>query len=264
VNLLRGKTIIVFAILAVAEVVLSAIPGRAQQIVSGEFSLPREVRWGNSDLPEGDYVYFVEADRWPALVRVERKDGGFSGIFVPQIFLRPGNKDTSGIVLGQAGNDAYVKSLYLQGRAGEMNFSAPDAEAEKQPLAGARAPAPDDYSAQTQGYLTIFNPNHEKMPPHAAEKLYLKACEAVEREFNRPAPVRPQLVLRLGQNENVLRYPMREIRLKKWDEYRFADAVVELALHDMDLPGERVKISNSAVRDAAATVNICELKACVN
>jgi hypothetical protein len=57
---------------------------------------------------------------------------------------------------------------------------------------------------------------------------------------------------------------MREIQLKKWDEYRFADAVVELALHDMVPPEERVRLSDAAVHEAGATINICELKACVN
>jgi hypothetical protein len=57
---------------------------------------------------------------------------------------------------------------------------------------------------------------------------------------------------------------MGEIELKKWDEYRFADAVVDLALHDLVTPEVRVKLGNTAVREAGATVNVCDLKACVN
>jgi hypothetical protein len=72
------------------------------------------------------------------------------------------------------------------------------------------------------------------------------------------------LILRLGAENNVLRYPMREIQLKKWDEYRFADAVVEVALEGMVSKEDRVRLSNTAVNAAAATVNICELKTCGN
>jgi hypothetical protein len=211
----------------------------------------------------GDYVYFVDSKQWPAVVRVEQKDGGFSGMFIPRAFLRPGKRTESGIALAGSGSGPYVLSLHLQGLGGEFYFSAPSAEAEK--------PADQTQEAETvvppaaiQGNLTILNLNHEKLSIDEAEKVYVRACEAVEKEFNRPVPIRPRLVLRLGASENVLRYPTREIQLKKWDEYRFADAVVDLALHDMVPHDERVRLGNSAVHEAGAIVSICELKSCMN
>jgi hypothetical protein len=264
VNLVRGDSTILFAIILFVEAVILPVNGKAQQVVRGEFSLSREVRWENSVLPMGDYIYFVESGRWPAAVRVEQKGGGFSGMFIPQALLRPGTKGNTGIVLGAVGNNAYVLSLRLQSLGGELYFSAPVAEAEKESADPSGVHESTESSTHAPEYLTILNPNHEKISLEEAKKVYLRACEAVEKEFNRPAPIRPQLLLRLGSENNVLRYPMREIQLKKWDEYRFADAVVDLALHDLVTPEERVKLGNAAVRQAGATVNVCELKACVN
>lgn len=263
-NLIRGNSTILFAILVFAGIAIFPVPGTAQQILRGEFNLAREARWGNSVLPMGDYVYFVDSNRWPAVVRVEQKGGGFAGLFIPRALLRPGKPGSSGITLGAIGTDNYVISIHLPELGGDLDFAAPETESEKGPgelihrqESGATAP-------KSAGYLTIFNPNHEKISSEEVEKVYLTACYVVEREFKRPAPIRPRLILRLGANENKLQYPMREIQLKKWDEYRFADAVVDLALHDMVPAEERVRLGDAAVHEAGATVSICELKECEN
>jgi hypothetical protein len=264
VNLIRGKSIFVLATCVTAATIIFPIASRAQQVVRGEFSVSQAVRWGNSVLPMGDYVFFVEPNRWPFVVRVEQEGGGFSGMFIPEDSLRPGRQGKTGIVLGRTGNDTYVMSLRLQGLWGELDFSVPVAEMEEEPGEPIQGHETGISSLQPSEFLTIINPNHEKVSPEEVEKVYLRACEAVEKESNRPTPIRPRLILRLGANGNVLRYPMQEIQLKKWDEYRFADAVVELALHDKVTPEERVRLSNTAIRQAGAIINICKLKACVN
>ena len=263
-NLIRGKSIFVFAVCVMAGTILFPVAGKAQEVVRGEFRLTQEVHWENSVLPMGDYVFFVEPDHWPFAVRVEQEGGGFSGLFIPQDLLRPGRPGKTGIVVGTMGNDTYVMSLQLRELGVELDFSLPVTEALKQP----GDPTPGDKtgasSSRAAEYLTILNPNHEKVSPEEIEKVYLRTCEAVEKELNRPTPIRPHLILRLGANGNVLRSPMQEVQLKKWDEYRFADAVVQLALHDKVTPEQRVRLSNAAISEAEATINICELKACVN
>ena len=263
-NLIRGTSIIVFAILVIAEMAMFSVPGRAQQVVTGEFNLSREVRWQNSVLPMGDYVYFIDSNRSPVLVRVEQKGGGFSGLFIPQAFLRPGRQVNSGIFAAHIGNDSYVVAFQLQELGGELEFSVPDTDAEKEPPNQFHVPESSPYSVLANGYVTIVNPNREKISLEEAERVYLRVCEAIEREFHRPAPVRPRLVLRLGAGNNVLRYPMGEIQLRKWDQFRFADGVLELAMHSMLPSDEKIRLSNTAVSEAGSTVNICELKACVN
>src|SRR4029077_11106042 len=95
-KLIRGNSIILLAIFAIAGIAVIPVPGKAQVVVSGEFNLSREVRWGKSVLPMGDYVYFVDPSHSPFLVRVEKKDGGFSGVFIPQAFMQPGTRSDSG------------------------------------------------------------------------------------------------------------------------------------------------------------------------
>jgi hypothetical protein len=210
----------------------------------------------------GDYVYYVDTQLRPAVVRVEQRGGEFSGTFIPQAFLRPGTKHGSGLALAGNGESMYVAALHLDSMNGELDFSAPDTDREVEETDLSRDSGVSSVGAQ--GYLTILNPNREKLSLEEAEKLYWKACQAVEREFNRSTPIRPKLVLRLGASNNLLRYPMREIQLKKWDQYRFAEAVVDAALQEMVRPVERSRLGDAAVREAGATVHICELKACVN
>ena len=263
-NLIRGISIIVFAILIITVTAIFPVPGAAQQILRGEFSLARKVRWGDSVLPMGDYMYFVEPNPWPPAVRVEQKDGSFIGVFIPQTMVRPGRKGKSGITLGAKGSDSYVMSIHLPDLAGDLDFPAPGTESGKEPDEGTHAQESGPSTSKAMQYLTIINPNHEKISPEEVERVYLKACELVENEFKRSTPIRPRLLLRVGADGNKLQYPMGEIRLKKWDEYRFADAVVDLALHDMVSTEERVRLGDAAVHEAGATVNVCELKACVN
>lgn len=263
-NLVRGNVVIVFAILVIAGVILFPKPGRAQNLVSGEFRLSQELRWENSVLPMGDYTYFVDSDRWPAVVRVQQEDGNFSGVFIPQSILKLDKSHSGEILVANEGSDSYILSIYIKDLGGELFFSAPAAgtgSTRADPRHGQKAMASP---VRTLEYLTILNPNREKVSEELAEKVYVRACAAVAKEFNRPFPHCPRLVLRLGTNDNLLQYPTREIQLKKWDERRFADAVVDLALHDLVTPEERVRLSRAAVDEAGATVNICELKACVN
>jgi hypothetical protein len=264
VNFVRGNSIIVFAMWITSATIVFPMSTRAQKVIRGEFSLSQEVRWENSVLPMGNYVFFVEANRWPFAVRVEQEGGGYSGMFIPEDLLRPGRQVNTGIILGKTGTDTYVMSLRLKEPGEELDFSVPVKEVEKQPEDPIHRYETVASSPQAAEYLTIINPNREKILPGEVEQIYLRACEAVEKEFNLPTPVRPRLILRLGANGNVLRYPMQEIQLKKWDEYRFANAVVELALHDKVTPEERVRLSNAAIRQAGAIINICKLKACVN
>ena len=263
-HLIRGNSIVQFAFLALAISAFFPCLGRAQDVIRGEFNVSGEVYWQDSVLPKGDYVYFVDSNQWPMLVRVEQKHGSFSGVFIPRLRLRSSKDAGNGISLARAGNDVYIQSLRLRELGGELYFSAPHTDADKPAADEAHPAQPAVIQARAAQYLTVLNPNHEKISTEEAEKVYLKVCEAVAKQFNHPGPIRPRVVLRLGGGDNVLRYPIGEIQLKKWDEYRFADGVVELAIRSMLPPGDRARLGTDAVRDADATVNVCELKACAN
>jgi hypothetical protein len=264
VNLARGNCIGVFKFFLFAAILVFPVASKAQRVVQGEFHLSQSVRWENSLLPAGGYVYYVDSERWPVVIRVEQAGGEFSGVFIPQAFLQPGKRGGEGLSLAVVGSARYVQSLRIRDLNGEFDFSVPSSDEDTQSPDEDQSQSGSLTSLRKSGYLTILNPNREKISGDEAERIYSRVCETVEKALKREIPVRPRVIVQLGARENVLRYPMGEIMLKKWDAYRFADGVVDLALRDVVPTDERVRLSNSAVREAATTVTVCELKACRN
>ena len=253
-----------FAILALAGIIGFSSSAHAQVAASGQFKLSQSVRWGNSVLPTGTFIYSIDSAAGATVVRVRQLGGNFSGLFMPQTESEGSGSDSRGIVLSTVGEDTFVTALRTEGRGPVLNFSLPNAETE-----GAHPGATETrYLSESKdpalGYFTVFNPANEKISYTEAEKVYLAACETIEREFNRSSPIRPHLTVHLHAEENNLRYPDRDLRLARWDKDRFAEAVVELVLHDMVSPQDRSRLTKLAVSRAGATVSLCELKNCTN
>lgn len=241
-----------------------SVPMFAQNRAIGEFKLTEEVRWGTSVLPKGEYVYSVDSGMSPMIVRVRQKDGSFVGTFIPRAFSKESFSGRGGIDVKRVGGEAFVISLRVQGLRTQLDFPV-GGLTEKERSADAndrlrRIVA----NPMVLGFFTILNPNHEQISIAETEKIYLSACEAVQREFDRSEPVRPRLTLILGADDDFLRYQTREVLLKQWDKYLFAEAVVGLAMDDLASPDERVKLSKLAVSQAEATVDLCQLKNCKN
>jgi len=264
VKSIRSISGMVFAILAMAGITWLPCSVDAQAPAGGVFQLSQSVRWGNAVLPTGKFIYSVESGAGPIVVRVRQIGGSFTGSFLPQTIAEGSDSNSRGIVLERIGEDMVVTSLRTEGRGLVLNFSPPNEET--------GGPRPD--ATQTRyisisrdpalGYFTIYNPGGEKISYSEAEKVYLAACEAIEREFNRSTPIRPRLTVHLHSNENNLHYPDRDLRLSRWDKNRFAEAVVELVLHDMISPEDRLRLTKLAVAQAEASVSLCELKDCTN
>ena len=64
----------------------------------------------------------------------------------------------------------------------------------------------------------------------------------------------------MGADRNSLYYPKREIRLRKWDKYKFAQGVVILALDDLMPEDKKLSLSKLAVLEADSTVDVRLLK----
>ena len=254
----------IYAILAVTVIVGFSSCARAQIAANGQFKLSQSVRWGNSVLPTGTFAYSIDSADGATVVRVRQIGGNFTGLFMPQTQSEGNSSDSTGIVLATVGEDTFVTSLRTEGRGPVFNFSLPNGEAE-----GAHPGATETrYLSESKdpalGYFTVFNPANEKISYTEAEKVYLAACETIEREFNRSIPIRPHFTVHLHSDENNLHYPDRDLRLARWDKDRFAEAVVELVLHDMVSPQDRSRLTKLAVSRAGATVGLCELKNCSN
>ena len=100
----------------------------------------------------------------------------------------------------------------------------------------------------------VIRTNGKKERPADAEKIYVSACAAVERKFRIGRPLRPQLTLVIGADENTAYWDAREIRLRKWDPYMFAQGVVIFAVEEVLPTGERMSVAKRAVTWADSTV----------
>jgi hypothetical protein len=129
----------------------------------------------------------------------------------------------------------------------------------------ALVPAPPTFSGPSAGgFFSIVNARDAKVSRAEAEKIYLTVCQLLERQLDRSNEIRPRFKLILGGNHNVLNFRKREIRLEKWDRYRFAEGVIELALDNMMPTEEKNRLRDLAVTEAKGTVNLCELTTCTN
>lgn len=236
----------------------------AQDRAQGEFQLSQATHWEKAILPEGKYVYSVETGSSPAVVRVWQVGGGFSGVFMPKSHVQENPQGQTELVLNQVGDGMYVSSFHVRGLKAALDFSIPEKNADAGYAGADRAPETAPPASQTPGLFKIINPGRLSLSIAGAEKVYLNACQLIEAQFNRGEPLRPQIILHLGAVANEVRYPNNEIMLKKWDEYQFAQAVVEIALHDLVSSEERLKLSDAAVSLANTTVSVCDLKNCRN
>jgi hypothetical protein len=104
--------------------------------------------------------------------------------------------------------------------------------------------------------LTVHRNGKQKISTAAAEKVYLSACSAVQREFGANRAVRPRVTLVLGADKNIVLPDQREIRLIKWDRFLFAQGIVIFAFDDLMTPDYRMILAKRAVSWADATVEI--------
>lgn len=104
--------------------------------------------------------------------------------------------------------------------------------------------------------LTVHSKGKQQWPAAEAEKIYLSACSAVQREFGSNRAIRPQVTIVLGADKNEVGYREREIRLTKWDRDLFAQGVVMFAFEDLMPIEQRIILAKRAVNWADATVEI--------
>jgi hypothetical protein len=64
--------------------------------------------------------------------------------------------------------------------------------------------------------LTVQNKGKRKWPAAEAQKIYVSACSAVQREFGSNRPVGPRVTVVLGAGKNDVWFQEQEIRLTKW------------------------------------------------
>lgn len=104
--------------------------------------------------------------------------------------------------------------------------------------------------------ITVHPKGRQKWPAREAEKIYLSACSAVQREFGSNRVVRPKVTVVLGADKDEVSFDEREIRLTKWNRQAFAQGVVVLAFEDLMPVDQRLILAKRAVIWAASTVEV--------
>ena len=102
-------------------------------------------------------------------------------------------------------------------------------------------------SCFAQEGLTIQARKKQKVPVAEAEKIYLSACSAIQRQFGGNHVPRPQVTLIVGADSDQAHWDHREIRLIKWDPYLFAQGVVFFAFEDLMSTEQRIAVAKRAV-----------------
>jgi hypothetical protein len=111
-------------------------------------------------------------------------------------------------------------------------------------------------SCSAQEGLSIHSKGKQNWPAAEAEKIYLSACSAVQREFGSNRAIRPQVTVVLGADNDVVSFDEREVRLTKWDRRAFAQGVVMFAFEYLMPVEQRLMLAKRAVIWAVSTVDI--------
>jgi hypothetical protein len=106
----------------------------------------------------------------------------------------------------------------------------------------------------SQNLLTVQAKGKQEWPAEEADKLYISACSAIQREFGGARPLRPQITLVLGADKDEARWDSREIRLIKWNPDLFAQGVVVFAFEELMPLDQRIAVARRAVNWAGSTV----------
>jgi len=111
-------------------------------------------------------------------------------------------------------------------------------------------------TAVGQGFFTVRNQKKQKWPEAEANRLYLLASQAVEREFKLTRPVRPRFTLVLGFEGNQLDVNTGELRMAKWDRRIFADGVILFCMEQMLTPDTRLQLLRRTLLAAESVVDV--------
>jgi hypothetical protein len=111
-------------------------------------------------------------------------------------------------------------------------------------------------SGWAQNLFAVQVRGKQRWPAREADKLYLSACSVVQREFGAAQPVRPQVTLVLGADNNQAVLDRRQIQLTRWNAYLFAQGVAIFAFEDLMSQDKMSAIARRAVNWADSTVEI--------
>ena len=108
----------------------------------------------------------------------------------------------------------------------------------------------------SQTLFDVRNTKNQKWPEAEANRIYMSTARAIAAEFKLPQPMYAHFTLILGADENSVDIDARELRLKEWDTYFYAEGVLRLDFDQMMSPEGKMRLARRAVAESEATVTV--------
>jgi hypothetical protein len=109
--------------------------------------------------------------------------------------------------------------------------------------------------AAAQRPFDVSNPKQLKWPQAEAERIYFSTGRDLAAEFKLTQLPRARFTLVLGADQNSVDMNTRELRLKKWDKYLYAEGVLRLSFDQILSSDAKMRLARRAVAESEATVN---------
>ena len=107
----------------------------------------------------------------------------------------------------------------------------------------------------SQAMFKVSNPEQQQWPREEANRIYLSVAKSMAEEFKRPQLPAAVFTLVLGAREDAVDMNTRELLLKRWDKYRYAEGVVRLTFDQMLSSELKMRLARRAVAESDATVD---------
>jgi hypothetical protein len=95
----------------------------------------------------------------------------------------------------------------------------------------------------SQTLFDVRNTKNQKWPEAEANRIYMSTARAIAAEFKLARTIYPHFTLILGADENSVDINARELRLKKWDTYFYAEGVLRLTFDQMMSPEAKLRLA---------------------
>ncbi len=108
----------------------------------------------------------------------------------------------------------------------------------------------------SQTLFDVRNPKNQKWPEADANRVYMSTARVIAAEFKLSQPIYAHFTLILGADENSVDIDARELRLKKWDTYFYAEGVLRLGFDQVMSSEAKMRLARRAVAESKATVTV--------
>ena len=115
----------------------------------------------------------------------------------------------------------------------------------------------------SQTPFQVKNPKQQDWPQEEAKLIYFSVARTLAAEFNRSQLPVTAFTLVLGANENSVDMNTRELRLKKWDKYFYAEGVLRLSFDQMLSSESKMRLARRAIAESDAVVDYHQAEALV-